>query len=29
MGSDVWEQARRFIEDGEREQAEKEAILAR
>jgi hypothetical protein len=29
MGSDVWEQARRFVEEGERQQAEKEAILAR
>ncbi len=28
MSSDVWERARQFVEEGEREQAEKEAILA-
>jgi uncharacterized LabA/DUF88 family protein len=28
MDSDVWERARRFVEEGERQQAEKEAILA-
>ena len=29
MGSDVWERASRFVEEGERQQAEKEAVLAR
>ena len=28
MGSDVLERARRFVEEGERQQAEKEAIFA-
>jgi hypothetical protein len=29
MGTDVWKRARRFVEEGERQQAEKEALLCK